>query len=105
MLDGLTGVTQEKMRSQHQTGSHSMMANVNLWSILYLTISEYAVYHMVIPPQPRLVCCCDVIHVHVLHNELIDTQGIHVPVAEGAICSQREAQNSMDHVTVINDCC
>ncbi|XP_022084670.1 solute carrier family 35 member B1-like [Acanthaster planci] len=38
-LDGLTGVTQEKMRSEHQTGSHYMMANVNLWSILYLTVT------------------------------------------------------------------
>ncbi|XP_038077782.1 solute carrier family 35 member B1-like [Patiria miniata] len=38
-LDGLTGVTQEKMRSEHQTGSHYMMANVNLWSIVYLTIT------------------------------------------------------------------
>ncbi|XP_033624743.1 solute carrier family 35 member B1-like [Asterias rubens] len=38
-LDGLTGVAQEKMRTQHQTTSHHMMANVNLWSVLYLTIT------------------------------------------------------------------
>ena len=39
-LDGLTGVVQEKMRSECRTQSHHMMCNVNLWSILYLFISK-----------------------------------------------------------------
>ncbi|XP_032831428.2 solute carrier family 35 member B1 [Petromyzon marinus] len=37
-LDGLTGVTQDKMKSRHQTGSHHMMFNVNLWSSLLLGV-------------------------------------------------------------------
>ncbi|KAJ8307305.1 hypothetical protein KUTeg_015389 [Tegillarca granosa] len=37
-LDGLTGVTQERMRSESKTGPYNMMFNVNLWSILWLAI-------------------------------------------------------------------
>lgn len=35
-LDGLTGVTQENMRSKYITNQHHMMYNVNLWSTIYL---------------------------------------------------------------------
>ncbi|XP_077966482.1 solute carrier family 35 member B1-like isoform X2 [Styela clava] len=35
-LDGLTGVTQENMRSKHSTNQHHMMYNVNLWSTILL---------------------------------------------------------------------
>lgn len=34
-LDGLTGATQERMRSDHKTGAYSMMFNVNIWSLLW----------------------------------------------------------------------
>lgn len=37
-LDGLTGVLQEKMRSECKTQSHHMMYNINLWSVFYLAI-------------------------------------------------------------------
>ncbi|KAK3585799.1 hypothetical protein CHS0354_010580 [Potamilus streckersoni] len=37
-LDGLTGATQDKMRAEHKTGGYSMMASVNLWSLLWLAI-------------------------------------------------------------------
>ncbi|XP_002125771.2 solute carrier family 35 member B1 isoform X1 [Ciona intestinalis] len=35
-LDGLTGVTQERMRAHHFTNHHYMMHNVNLWSCFIL---------------------------------------------------------------------
>uniref|UniRef100_H2YLH7 Solute carrier family 35 member B1 n=1 Tax=Ciona savignyi TaxID=51511 RepID=H2YLH7_CIOSA len=38
-LDGLTGVTQERMRSHYMTNHHHMMHNVNLWSCLILLVS------------------------------------------------------------------
>ncbi|XP_033732057.1 solute carrier family 35 member B1-like isoform X2 [Pecten maximus] len=37
-LDGLTGATQERMRSDYKTGAYSMMLNVNLWSLVWSTI-------------------------------------------------------------------
>ncbi|XP_069119471.1 solute carrier family 35 member B1-like [Argopecten irradians] len=37
-LDGLTGATQERMRSDHKTGAYSMMLNVNLWSLVWSSI-------------------------------------------------------------------
>lgn len=38
-LDGLTGVTQETMRSKHSTNQHHMMFNVNWWSTILLSIA------------------------------------------------------------------
>ncbi|CAK8682627.1 unnamed protein product [Clavelina lepadiformis] len=38
-LDGLTGVTQERMRTHHFTNEHYMMCNVNLWSCLLLSVA------------------------------------------------------------------
>ncbi|KAK3106460.1 hypothetical protein FSP39_020464 [Pinctada imbricata] len=37
-LDGVTGATQENMRSVHKTGPFSMMLFVNVWSLLWLII-------------------------------------------------------------------
>ncbi|XP_053408484.1 solute carrier family 35 member B1-like isoform X1 [Mercenaria mercenaria] len=37
-FDGLTGATQDRMRSNHKTGAYHMMLFVNLWSILWLAI-------------------------------------------------------------------
>ncbi|XP_019637760.1 PREDICTED: solute carrier family 35 member B1-like [Branchiostoma belcheri] len=37
-MDGLTGVSQEKMRGEHQTNSHHMMYNMNFWSIGILAV-------------------------------------------------------------------
>eukprot|EP00062_Callorhinchus_milii_P016067 gi/632966964/ref/XP_007899712.1/ PREDICTED: solute carrier family 35 member B1 [Callorhinchus milii] len=37
-LDGLTGVSQDNMRANFQTGANRMMLNVNLWSSLFLGI-------------------------------------------------------------------
>ncbi|XP_013385212.1 solute carrier family 35 member B1 isoform X2 [Lingula anatina] len=37
-LDGLTGGTQDKMRSEYSCKSHAMMFNVNIWSVLWLTL-------------------------------------------------------------------
>ncbi|XP_078280648.1 solute carrier family 35 member B1 [Rhinoraja longicauda] len=37
-LDGLTGVAQEHMRANFQTGSNQMMLNINVWSSLFLGI-------------------------------------------------------------------
>ncbi|KAG8446804.1 hypothetical protein GDO86_014311 [Hymenochirus boettgeri] len=35
-LDGLTGVSQDHMRANFQTGSNQMMLNINIWSCLFL---------------------------------------------------------------------
>jgi len=35
-LDGLTGVTQEKMRTNYSTTQHHMMLNINLWACIFL---------------------------------------------------------------------
>ena len=40
-LDGVTGATQENMRSVHKTGPFSMMLFVNVWSILWLALGLY----------------------------------------------------------------
>ena len=40
-LDGLTGASQDKMRSEHRTGASSMMFSVNFWSILWLALGEF----------------------------------------------------------------
>ncbi|XP_021349736.1 solute carrier family 35 member B1-like isoform X2 [Mizuhopecten yessoensis] len=40
-LDGLTGATQERMRTDHMTGAYSMMLNVNLWSLLWSAIGLF----------------------------------------------------------------
>lgn len=40
-LDGLTGATQDRMRSEHKTGPYHMMLNVNLWSVVWLAIGKY----------------------------------------------------------------
>lgn len=37
-LDGLTGASQDKMRSAHKTGAYHMMLYVNMWSVLWLAI-------------------------------------------------------------------
>ena len=37
-MDGLTGVAQEKMRSNYKTKSYHMMLNMNLWSIGFLSV-------------------------------------------------------------------
>ncbi|KAL4228977.1 hypothetical protein ACF0H5_012017 [Mactra antiquata] len=37
-LDGLTGATQDRMRSEHKTGPYHMMLFVNLWSVLWLAL-------------------------------------------------------------------
>lgn len=37
-LDGLTGATQDRMRSEHKTGAYHMMLFVNVWSVLWLAI-------------------------------------------------------------------
>ncbi|XP_067869388.1 solute carrier family 35 member B1 [Heterodontus francisci] len=37
-LDGLTGVAQDHMRANFQTGSNQMMLNINVWSSLFLGI-------------------------------------------------------------------
>ncbi|XP_052805276.1 solute carrier family 35 member B1-like isoform X2 [Mya arenaria] len=37
-LDGLTGASQDRMRSEHKTGAYHMMFFVNLWSVLWLAI-------------------------------------------------------------------
>ncbi|CAH2302613.1 solute carrier family 35 member B1 [Pelobates cultripes] len=42
-LDGLTGVSQDHMRANFQTGSYQMMLHVNLWSSLILG-AVYLVY-------------------------------------------------------------
>jgi len=41
-LDGLTGASQDKMRSEYQTKAHQMMLAINLWSMLYLGVSIVA---------------------------------------------------------------
>ncbi|XP_072927803.1 solute carrier family 35 member B1 isoform X1 [Hemitrygon akajei] len=40
-LDGLTGVAQEHMRANFQTGSNQMMLNINVWSSLFLGIGVF----------------------------------------------------------------
>lgn len=37
-LDGVTGATQDRMKSEHKTGPYHMMLNINLWSVLWLAI-------------------------------------------------------------------
>lgn len=39
VLDGFTGVTQSRMKAGHSTKSYDMMLNMNLWSLLWLTIA------------------------------------------------------------------
>ncbi|CAH1772926.1 unnamed protein product [Owenia fusiformis] len=38
-LDGLTGASQDRMRTEHMTKAHHMMLNMNTWSILWLGTS------------------------------------------------------------------
>ena len=38
IMDGLTSVVQERMRSEHKTKSGHMMLNMNLWSIVFTSI-------------------------------------------------------------------
>ena len=37
-LDGMTGGIQDKIRSNYETHTYSMMLNLNVWSIFYLAL-------------------------------------------------------------------
>ncbi|XP_025193538.1 solute carrier family 35 member B1 [Melanaphis sacchari] len=39
MMDGITGAVQERMRSESKTKSGHMMVNMNLWSMMFLSIA------------------------------------------------------------------
>ena len=39
-LDGMTGGIQDKIRSEFQTQTYSMMLNLNVWSVLYLGVGK-----------------------------------------------------------------
>lgn len=38
-MDGVTGAVQERMRSESKTKSGHMMVNMNLWSMLFLSVA------------------------------------------------------------------
>lgn len=42
LLDGVTGAVQERMRSESKTKSGHMMVNMNLWSMVFLSIALIA---------------------------------------------------------------
>jgi len=42
MMDGVTGAVQERMRSESKTKSGHMMVNMNLWSMMFLSIALIA---------------------------------------------------------------